>query len=147
MDPKGEELAAVIAEIRQRVRSRNPNGAVSGDIPLPDLMPLIHARDAAEGKVASIGWVNPRPPGLLNSTIQRLKRLVGRGLDGHVREQVEFNRAMVGCVQSTIEALNDANRALVAMSARIDGLGHDSSELRGEAQQLKDIRVHWAEWR
>ncbi len=61
-DPKGEELAAVIAEIRQRVRARNPNGAVQGHIPLPDLTPLLHARDAAEAKVASIGTVNPRPP-------------------------------------------------------------------------------------
>src|SRR6266404_3270685 len=118
MDPKGEELAAVLAEIRQRVRARNPNGSVSGGIPLPDLTPLLHARDAAEGKVASIGSVNPRPAGLLNSTIQRLKRLVARALDWHVREQVEFNRAIIGCVQSTIEALNDANRALAALSAK-----------------------------
>src|SRR5271166_96962 len=110
MDAKGEELAAVIAEIRQRVRARNPNGAVAGDIPLPDLTPLLHARDAAEAKVASIGSVNPRPPGLVNSTIQRVKRLVARALDWHVREQVEFNRAMVGCVQSILEALNDNNR-------------------------------------
>ena len=38
MDPKGEELAAVIAEIRERVRTRNPNGAAPGGIPLADLM-------------------------------------------------------------------------------------------------------------
>ena len=158
MDPKGEELAAVIAEIRQRVRSRNPNGAALGDIPLPDLTPLLHARDAAEGKVAAIGSVNPRPPGLVNSTIQRLKRLVARALDWHVREQVEFNRAMVGCVQSTIEALNDANRAMVALSGRIDQLaaridesrqefGQSFLDLREEAQQLKDVRTHWSQWR
>src|SRR5580700_10308071 len=81
MDQKGEELAAVLAEIRQRVRARNLNGTVSGGIPLADLTPLLHARDAAEGKVASIGSVNPRPPGLVNSTIQRVKRLVARALD------------------------------------------------------------------
>jgi O-antigen chain-terminating methyltransferase len=151
MDPKGEELAAVLAEIRQRVRARNPSGAVSGDIPLPDLTPLLHSRDAAEGKVASIGSVNPRPAGLLNSTIQRLKRLVARALDWHVREQVEFNRAMVGCVQSTIEALNEANRALAGLSARIDQLRQESNlashELRNEAQQLMDVRTHWSQWR
>ena len=49
----------MIAEIRERVRARNPNGTVPGTIPLPDLMPLLHARDAAEAKVASIGTVNP----------------------------------------------------------------------------------------
>ena len=151
MDPKGEELAAVLAEIRQRVRARNPNGTVSGDIPLPDLTPLLHARDAAEGKVASIGSVNPRAPGLVNSTIQRVKRLVARALDWHIREQVEFNRAIVACVQSTIEALNDNNHAMIALSARIDALREESKqafhELRNEAQQLVDVRTHWSQWR
>jgi 2-polyprenyl-3-methyl-5-hydroxy-6-metoxy-1,4-benzoquinol methylase len=148
---KGEELAAVLADIRQRVRARNPNGTVSGGIPLPDLTPLLHARDAAEGKVASIGSVNPRPPGALNSTVQRVKRLVARALDWHVREQVEFNRAVVACVQSTIQALNDNNYAMVALSARIDQLREESNrafhELREEAQQLKDVRAHWSQWR
>ena len=158
MDPKGEELAAVLAEIRQRVRTRNPNGAVSGDVPLADLTALLHARDAAEGKVASIGTVNPRPGGVVNSIIQRLKRLVARALDWHVREQVEFNRGMVACVQSTIEALNDTNRALVALSAkneafspRIEALREEFNlafhELRNEAQQLVDVRTHWSQWR
>jgi 2-polyprenyl-3-methyl-5-hydroxy-6-metoxy-1,4-benzoquinol methylase len=140
MDPKGEELAAVLAEIRQRVRARNPNGSVSGGIALPDLIPLVHARDAAEGKVASIGTVNPRPPGVLNSLTQKMKRLIARALDWHVREQVEFNRAVMSCVQSTIEALNESNRAVVALSARIDTFAD-------EAQQLKDIRTHWIAWR
>lgn len=140
MDPKGEELAAVIAEIRQRVRARNPNGAAPGNIPLPDLTPLLHARDSAEAKVASIGTVNPRPGGLKNSIIQRAKRLVARSLDWHVREQVEFNRGVMGCVEATIEALNDCKRALSAIAAQ-------SSDLQGEARELKDIRNHWAEWR
>ena len=103
MIAKGEELAAVIAEIRQRVRARNPNGAAAGNIPLPDLTPLLHARDAAEAKVASIGTVNPRRGGLKNSIIQSVKRMVARALDWHVREQVEFNRGVMACVQATIE--------------------------------------------
>src|ERR1700704_6014303 len=140
MDPKGEELAAVLAEIRQRVRARNPNGLVSGGIALPDLTPLVHARDSAEGKVASIGTVNPRPPGLLNSITQKMKRLIARTLDWHVREQVEFNRAVMAGEQSTIEAMNESNRAIVALSARIDAFAD-------EAQQLKDIRTHWIAWR
>ena len=158
MDPQGEELAAAIAEIRGRVRARHPNGAAPGEIPLPDLMPLLHARDAAEGKVASIGTVNPRPPGLLNSTIQRLKRLVARSLDWHVREQVEFNRAVLLCVQSTVEALSDANRALMRLAEtshqrhqelrdELRQFLEEAQHLKGEAQELKDVRVHWAEWR
>lgn len=140
MDQKGEELAAVVAEIRQRVRARHPNGSVSGGVPLPDLTPLLHARDAAEGKVASIGSVNPRPPGLANSIAQSIKRMVSRALNWHVREQVEFNRAVLGCVQSTIEALNDCNRAISMLSARIDGAADAE-------QHLNDLRTHWNHWR
>lgn len=146
MDPKGEELAAVIAEIRQRVRARHPNGTAEG-VTLPDLTPLLHARDAAESKVASIGTVNPRPAGLKNSIIQAWKRMIARALDWHVREQVEFNRAVMVCVQAAMETLNEYNQALVALGARIDRAGDAAAELRDEARELKDIRSHWAEWR
>jgi 2-polyprenyl-3-methyl-5-hydroxy-6-metoxy-1,4-benzoquinol methylase len=134
-DPKGEELAAVIAEIRQRVRARNPNGVAAGNVPLPDLTPLLHARDAAEAKVASIGTVNPRRGGLKNSIIQSGKRFLARALDWHVREQVEFNRGVMACVQATIEALNECKQSLSQLAG-----------LREEARELKDIRDHWAEW-
>jgi SAM-dependent methyltransferase len=144
MDPKGEELAAVIAEIRQRVRARNPNGAFQGDIPLPDLLPLLHARDTAEAKVASIGTVNPRRGGLKNFIIQRVKRMVARALDWHVREQVEFNRAVMACVQAVIEDLNVSKQALSLLSGK---LSREAEELRVEAHELKDIRAHWVEWR
>ena len=160
MDQKAEELSAIVAEIRDRVRARHPNGA-SGDIPLPDLMPLLHARDSADSKVASIGTVNPRAPGLLNSLVQKMKRLVSRALDWHVREQVEFNRAVMACVQSTLEALNESNRAMVALAARInqasaqtvselqalrDDFFREQHALRSEARELKDIRLRWSEW-
>ena len=147
MDPRDEELVAALAEIRDRVRGRHPNGTAPGEIPLPDLMPLLHARDAAEGKVASIGTVNPRAPGVLNSIIQRIKRLMARGLDWHVREQVEFNRAIIGCVQSTIEALNDTRRALARLAQVDQQIREEGKTLVEEAQQLRDIRTHWSEWR
>jgi 2-polyprenyl-3-methyl-5-hydroxy-6-metoxy-1,4-benzoquinol methylase len=143
-DPKGEELAAVIAEIRQRVRARNPNGVAPGHIPLPDLTPLLHARDAAEAKVASIGTVNPRPPGLSNSIVQKLKRSVARALDWHVREQVQFNRGVMACVQATIETVNECRQALSLLSGK---LSQETAALRDEARELKDIRDHWAQWR
>ena len=65
-DLKTAELAAAIREIQERVRSQYPSGTVGGTlvVPLPDLMPIVDARDAAEAKVASIGTVNPRAPGL-----------------------------------------------------------------------------------
>jgi 2-polyprenyl-3-methyl-5-hydroxy-6-metoxy-1,4-benzoquinol methylase len=143
-DPKGEELAGVIAEIRQRVRARVTNGVGPKDIPLPDLTALLHARDSAEAKVASIGTVNPRRGGLKNAIVQRAKRLVARALDWHVREQVEFNRGVIECVQATIEELNVCKQALSLLAGK---MGRDAEELLGEARELKDIRAHWIEWR
>ncbi len=88
------ELIAILREVRDRVRSRHPQGVSPGvsAIPLADLMPLVHARDAALGKVAAIGTVNPRPGGPVNALVQAWKRFLARVLDWHVREQVEFNR-------------------------------------------------------
>lgn len=81
-------------------------------------MPLFEARDSAEGKVASIGKVNPRRGGPLNSTIQLVKRSIARGLGWFIREQVDFNAAAVHAMTETIEALNEVNRGLAVLSAR-----------------------------
>ena len=109
------ELIAILREVRDKVQARHPQGAV-GDFGLPDLMPLVHARDAALGKVASIGMVNPRRGGLINSVVQGWKRLVARVLDWHVREQVVFNRKIVECIDATLEALNENNRLLADLA-------------------------------
>ena len=127
--------------MRDRVRARNPDTAAGGvPIALPDQKPLTHARDAALGKVAAIGTVNPRPGGIANSIVQTWKRFVARVLDWHVREQVEFNRKTIACIDSTLEALVETNRALVAMGDRI-------ANNEKVAEELKDIRNHWADWR
>ena len=108
------ELIAILREVRERVRGQRPEG-----IPVADLMGLVHARDSALGKVAAIGTVNPRGGGLGNSMVQAWKRLVARVLDWHVREQVEFNRQVLACVDAAIEALNEDNRVLVELGNRI----------------------------
>lgn len=146
---KTEELTAIIREIRDRVRARYPDGPVAGgaQIPLIDLMPILHARDAAEGKVAAIGAVNPRPPGLLNNAAQAMKKLTARLLDWHVREQVEFNRAVVASLDAILEALNENNRTFTKIAAALDQAAKEARELRAEAAELKDVRSHWAEWR
>ncbi len=126
---KAEELAALVAEIRDRVRARRPDGGrLQADI---DLMPLVHARDAAEAKVASIGKVNPRRGGPVNALVQGVKKLVSRSLDWHVRDQVEFNRGVMACVEATLDALNETKKIL----ARID------------FEEARDLRSHWSEWR
>ena len=122
-----DELTAILREVRERVRSSRP--ASSGP---PDLMPLVHARDAAEAKVASIGTVNPRRGGPLNWVVQQAKKTIARALDWHVREQVEFNRHVMACVQSTLEVLEE--------------MRNQSRELIEETCGLKDLRTHWIDW-
>ncbi|MBV9744975.1 MAG: methyltransferase domain-containing protein [Acidobacteriia bacterium] len=134
------ELIAILKQARERVRARHPQASAPGNLPLPDLMPLMHARDAALGKVASIGMVNPRRGGPLNALVQAGKRAISRILDWHVREQVVFNRKIMDCVDAALEALNESNRALMELSSRL-------AAFQDDAVELKDIRLHWAEWR
>lgn len=128
-----DELTAILQEVRDRVRARHPEGSA---IPLPDLMPLLHARDAAESKVAAIGMVNPRAGGPLNWLVQQAKKTIARLLDWHVREQVEFNRNVMACVQASLEALEETRRTLSVLGG-----------IQDEIRELKDIRSHWLDWR
>ena len=149
---ESDELIAILREVRQRVRARHPEtSAGSEDVPLADLLPLVHARDAAMGKVAAIGTVNPRRGGIVNALVQSWKRLVARALDWHVREQVEFNRKIVECVNAAIEAFNDTNRALVGTGNRIGEIASRTAALEKPLEQLAeevhDLRSHWVEWR
>lgn len=143
-----DELTAAIQEVQQRARSRVPQGSLGLDgVTAADLMPLVHARDAAEGKVAAIGTVNPRPPGLKNGIVQRFKRLAARALDWHVREQVEFNRATMMCVQATLEALADMTRSVAALTAYHQDLRKQlqtiSDDVRTEVQDQRTLSEEW----
>ncbi len=146
---RDEELTAAIEDIRQRARARAPEGSLGLEgVDAPNLMAMVHARDAAEAKVAAIGTVNPRPPGFKNSIAQWLKRQVARALDWHVREQVEFNRGVMGCVQATLEALNETSRSMAALASHQQRLREELFALyRVESEEFKDIRRHWIEWR
>ena len=124
-----EELTAVIQEIRERVRARYPQGTAGAGVVLPDLLPILHERDAAEAKVAAIGSVNPRPPGLANSLVQSAKKFVARLLDWHVRDQIEFNRAMARSLGAVLDALNENNNALRALGARDEALATRADQL------------------
>ncbi len=128
------ELLAIVREVRERVRARYPEATGGASpVPLPDLMPLVHARDAAMGKVAAIGTVNPRPGGLVNGLVQGWKRFVARVLDWHVREQVEFNRKLIDCLDAALEALGENNRLL--------------RDFATTSEECRDVRGHWEQWR
>jgi O-antigen chain-terminating methyltransferase len=149
-DPiQDDQLLAAIREVRDRAASRHRNGANPAEIRV-DLMPLVHARDAAEAKVAAIGSVNPRRGGAVNNFIQWTKRKVARALNWYVRDQVDFNRAMMACVQSTIEAINDLQRSSSEASTALQS---SSAILQQEMvdfaarNDTRDIRTHWQDWR
>lgn len=163
------ELIAILREVRDRVRARHPStSAGAAGMALPDLEPLVRARDAALAKVAAIGTVNPRRGGPLNALVQGWKRLVARTLDWHVREQAIFNRKAIDVADAAIEALAAANRALAAAGGAIsdlqsqlgaldrlsvetrdalDRFGSEMEEFREHWPEMKDMRAHWAEWR
>jgi O-antigen chain-terminating methyltransferase len=130
---KIEELTAIIESVRQRVRSRypQPDDAASDTdgerirIALADLMPIVHARDAAQAKIAAIGSVNPRRGGPLNALIQFVKQTISRAMRWFVRDQVTFNRETIAALEAVLEALNDHNRALVSLAGQTnDHLGY-----------------------
>src|SRR5713101_45045 len=138
-----EEIAGVVDEIRRRVRSRYEK-QVDGmpDFCLPSLNPMGQARDAALGKVAAIGTVNPRPPGLLNSLVQAWKKMLARALGWHVREQVEFNRAVIDYMDRTLAALDEHNRHLLMLAQQ----GQQNTEVvHDTARHVREWRTGWEE--
>jgi len=148
------ELSAIIRAVRDRVRARYPepdrSGAGSGGnsgpggVPVADLMPLVHARDAAQAKIAAIGSVNPRAGGLLNQAIQRVKKTVARALQWFVRDQIAFNRHTVSALDAILEVLNEHNQAV----REVNRVAREMEDIRGHVtREMEDIRGHWNEWR
>jgi 2-polyprenyl-3-methyl-5-hydroxy-6-metoxy-1,4-benzoquinol methylase len=162
---KTEELSAIIQAVRDRVRARYPqpegqNGtagvAINSDsgsrqdsmhVPIADLMPVVHARDAAQAKIAAIGSVNPRAGGPVNWAVQAVKKTIARALQWFVRDQIAFNRETVAAIEAVIEALNDHNRALVLVAGPEDMRSHwqqmradwESRVTANEIQYLRSV--------
>lgn len=140
-EAKIAELTAIIRAVSERARARYPEGD-SGNgsgirIPVADLMPVVHARDAAQAKIAAIGSVNPRAGGLANRVIQAIKKLIARSLQWFVRDQIVFNRETISAVEALTEALNEHNRILVSLAAQTnEQLGYVRAEL---AERVRDL--------
>jgi 2-polyprenyl-3-methyl-5-hydroxy-6-metoxy-1,4-benzoquinol methylase len=148
------ELNAIIEAVRDRVRARYPapdstNGNDTGArqsirVPVADLTPVVHARDAAQAKIAAIGSVNPRAGGLGNKAIQFVKKTIARALQWFVRDQIAFNRETASAIEALLEALADHNRTLVSLAAQANA---EIEPLRDDVHQLKDLGSHWSELR
>ncbi len=144
-DEKIAELTAIIHAVRDRVRTRYPQPEDASQpeapvrVPVADLMPLVHARDAAQAKVAAIGSVNPRAGGLVNKLIQLVKKTISRSLRWFVRDQVVFNRETMAVVEAAIEALNEHNRILVSVASQTsEQFGYVRGEIAARARELSD---------
>jgi 2-polyprenyl-3-methyl-5-hydroxy-6-metoxy-1,4-benzoquinol methylase len=151
-----DEIYTTVKEIRDRARDRyQKKVSAVADFELPSLDGLGNARDAAEGHVASIGRVNPRPPGLVNNIAQGLKKLVGRALDWHIRDQVDFNRAVVRFMDTVIEVEAEQNSNLVRVARSVASLKETHEERYHElkgliehmSEQQDDMLRHWNQWR
>jgi O-antigen chain-terminating methyltransferase len=154
------ELGAIVQAVRDRIRARYPEPDAGGNgsgppsasaairVPIADLMPIVHARDAAQAKIAAIGSVNPRAGGALNSIIQFFKKSVARSLQWFVRDQIAFNRETVSALEAVMEALNEHNRVIVSLAGQAsEQLDNMRREVLVEARELRDIRTHFPELR
>ena len=154
-----EEVSAAVAEVRERVRQRYQKTIPEiADFELPSLDSLGHARDAAEGKAAAIGKVNPRPPGFLHEAVQRLKRLVARSLNWLVREQIDFNRAAIAYMDRNVEAMIEQNHNALRIARELAALRRETTERLDQMHARlaladdavvahHDLLRHWSEWR
>ncbi len=153
------ELNAIVQAVRDRVRARYPvpeNSNASNassaarppiQVQIADLMPVVHARDAAMGKIAAIGSVNPRSGGILNRIIQWFKKTIARSLQWFVRDQITFNREAVSALEAIMEALNEQNRSLVSLAGQTnEQLGYAFGALNARAAELSaEINVRATE--
>lgn len=157
------ELAALVEVVRERVKTQYPETTGNGSsatvcVGLPDLTPLARARDAAAGKMAAIGTVNPRKGGVVNNAVQAMKRGIARGLNWFVRDQVIFNRQMITCVEIAMDSLKDINRTIHVLAGQtntgiqqvrteVEPLRREAQILRGKTSEFQDMVSHWNRWR
>jgi O-antigen chain-terminating methyltransferase len=136
-----EQIASVVEGIREKVRSRHEKRVPEvPDFELPTLDPLGHARDAALGKSAAIGSVNPRPPGLVNNTVQGVKKAVARALNWFIRDQVDFNRTVIDYMDRNIEVQIGQNYNLLRVARGL-------AEMQARWGEVDDLVKHWNTWR
>jgi O-antigen chain-terminating methyltransferase len=161
-----------VEQIRERVRSRYEKSVTRvPDFELPSFEKLGQARDAAEVRADSIGTVNPRKGGLANTAIQAVKKLVARLLYWHVREQAQFNRAVVQFMDRSLEAKVEQNNNLLRVAQTFSALQEvnerveqmnavlraENAVLQAEnaalqvrmtdfSQQVTDLLQHWNHW-
>ena len=137
-----EQVSAVVNEIREGVKKRHEKTVPElPDFRLPTLDSLGYARDVAEAKVAAIGTVNPRPPGFVNNLIQAGKRRIARALNWFVRDQVDFNQAVLRHMDAQLDVAIEQNHAILRVARAV---GAPESDLKHQVDEMLD---HWKQWR
>ena len=140
-----EQVSAVVNEIREGVKERHEKTVPDlPDFRLPALDSLGFASDVAEGKVAAIGTVNPRPPGFVNNLIQAAKRRIARALNWFIRDQVDFNQAVLRHMDAQLEVAIEQNHAILRVAKTV---GVPESDLKALRRQVDEMLDHWKQWR
>jgi hypothetical protein len=134
------DVVDVLKKLRERLaiqaqtelaRSTSVHGQVSelDSDPVPELRQLLSAMQSANGR---IGTLNPRHPGILNSSIQRMKRLLQRLLTWYTRPITEAH-------VHNERFLAEATRLLESHESRVRSLEQQIRVQRAELVELRAV--------
>ena len=87
-----------------------------------------------------VGQLNPRNPGLLNSAIQFVKKVMRRSLTWYTRPLHRFQRAVVRALQQITAILQNHDDALQTLAR---GLGSHANAIQQSAteEQFRELQV------
>jgi 2-polyprenyl-3-methyl-5-hydroxy-6-metoxy-1,4-benzoquinol methylase len=94
---------------------------------------------------SAVGTLNPRPPGLVNQVIQRLKKFMSRALSWYTRPLHQFQGAVARAFDEDLQALESLqNQALAASELneqRFDGIRNHLASLHEQIDELRELRI------
>jgi SAM-dependent methyltransferase len=141
----------VMAEIRKRAEMRQGGGEVTrhpsrkprgpaGVLTVARVQDLGRLRaevTAAAASHNSVGSLNPRRAGLLNSSVQLVKRIMARMLTWYTRPLHQFHGAVARSLQLTLQALDTTQSALAAVTDELDGTRSALSAVNDRVARLE----------
>jgi FkbM family methyltransferase len=119
--------------------------AVANDGKLPDISPLRREVEAALAGHLQVGQINVRPPGLHNSAIQFVKKVMRRSLTWYTRPIHVFQSSVIRGLQQVTAILQSHEKALQQISEQsqhLNSLTQEVQALRAELRRARDAARH-----
>jgi SAM-dependent methyltransferase len=156
-DSDKQETSGILDRIRQRLKTpQQPVSAPYGDKSAqagvaPDRPRLaLHDLSRLHGEVGTclathgeVGQLNPRNPGLLNSAIQFVKKVMRRSLTWYTRPLHRFQGAVVRALQQITAILQNHDHALQALAREL-GSHADAIQQSATEEQFRELQVRSA---